>query len=83
MSQKDIVSTSDMMRALEDEIELVKSGKITEAVGRVVFRGRALQIQTASLNLQYKRMLQGKKPTQEMKFIENKEPDKPEEPKKD
>ena len=66
---KAVENVSDMMRTLEEEIELIKSGKITEAVGRVVLRGRALQLQTASLNLQYQRMIQGKKPATEMKFI--------------
>lgn len=66
---KAVETISEMVRALEDEIELVKSGKITEAVGRVVLRGRALQLQAASLNLQFQRMIKGRQPEKELKLI--------------
>ena len=46
-------TANDMLRALQGDIQAVKTGKMTESVGRVVFRGRALQIRTAEVNIRY------------------------------
>jgi hypothetical protein len=66
---KDIATISDMMRALEEEIEAVKNGTIQESAARVVLRGRALQLQAASLNIQYQRLISRNKPSNELKLI--------------
>ena len=52
-------TANDMLRALQGDIHAVKTGKMTESVGRVVLRGRSLQLRTAELNLKYQRLLQG------------------------
>lgn len=67
MAQIDTVS--DMMRALEEEIESVKKGAITESAARVVSRFRALQLKTAELNLQFLRLNRGKDGAKEFKLI--------------
>lgn len=64
-----IKSTSDMMLSLQDEINAVKNGTLTESQARVVFRGRALQLKTAELNIQYQRLHRGRKPEMEMPLI--------------
>lgn len=64
-----IETVSDMMRALEDEIESIKTGKITESAARVVSRFRGLQLKTAELNLQFLRLNRGKDGAKELKLI--------------
>lgn len=56
MAKTQIETVRDMMSALQDEIEQVKAGTIQPQVGSLVLRGRALQIKTAQLNLQYIRL---------------------------
>lgn len=65
---KQVQTVSDMMRVLEQEIADIKSGKTPIEVSRVVMKGRALQIQTAVLNLSYQR-LHRHKDVGEMKMI--------------
>ena len=62
MAQEQIKTVADMMTALQGEIEAVKAGTITESLARVVFSGRKLQIKTAELQLQYKRISRSRKP---------------------
>jgi hypothetical protein len=64
-------TSNDMLRALQADIHAVRTGKMTEAVGRVVFRGRALQIRTAEVNLRYLSMAfrRGIEPKGEMTFL--------------
>lgn len=65
-----IKTVSDMMKALEEEIAAVKSGAMTEGVARMVFKGRALQLNTAQLQLQHARLQRsGKLPDPEMRLI--------------
>ena len=52
-----IETVSDMMKALQTEIEEIKSGAIEESKARVIRGYRALQLKTAELNLQYLRLL--------------------------
>lgn len=72
MATKQVETVSDYMRTLEDEIAAIKSGELSENKGRVIFRGRALQLQAAALNLQYKRLNRGNSPQRdegELKLI--------------
>ena len=59
MEENQIKSVSDMMRALQQEIEAVKDGTLAESTANVVFKGRKLQLQNAALNLQFLRMFKG------------------------
>jgi hypothetical protein len=58
-----IETVRDMMSAIQEEIEQAKSGVLPVDTARVVFRGRALQLQTAQLNLQYQRLNRAPKNT--------------------
>jgi hypothetical protein len=51
-----IKTVGDMFRAIEQEIQDVKDGKLPLETARVVQRGRSLQLKTAELNLQFQRM---------------------------
>jgi hypothetical protein len=51
-----IQTVSDMFRAIEEEIQAVKKGDLPLDTARVVQRGRALQLKTAELNIQYMRV---------------------------
>lgn len=51
-----IQTVSDMFKALEQEIQDVKDGKLPLDTARVVQRGRSLQLKTAELNLQFQRI---------------------------
>lgn len=51
-----IKTVSDMFRAIEEEIKAVKDGQLPLDTARVVQRGRALQLKTAELNIQYMRV---------------------------
>lgn len=64
-----IKTVSDMMKALQEEIEAVKAGTLSESAARMVFRGRDLQLKTATLNLQFQRLNKGVKPATEMPLI--------------
>lgn len=64
-----IKTVSDMMMALQQEIEDVKSGTLDESKARIVLKGRALQLKTAELQLQHARMVKGKIPGPELKLI--------------
>ncbi len=66
-----IRSVSDMMRSLQQEILAVKAGKLSESAARVVFRGRALQLKTAELSLQYARQRRGLQPEQPVLLLGN------------
>lgn len=57
------------MLALEAEIESVKSGALDESKARIVLKGRALQLKTAELQLQYARLRKGRVPDPELKLI--------------
>ena len=48
-----IRTTNDLLRAVQAEIHAAKTGKLSEPLARVVFRGRALQIKMAEINLRY------------------------------
>lgn len=51
-----IQTVGDMMSAIQDEIEKAKSGELKPAVASIVFRGRALQLKTVQVSLQFQRM---------------------------
>ncbi len=55
-----IKTVSSMMKALQEEIEAVKAGTLSESAARIVFKGRGLQLKTAELNLQFQRMHKNK-----------------------
>ena len=74
-TKQQVETVSDMMRALEEEIEAVKTGKLAESAARVVSRFRSLQLKTAELNLQYRRMMRSKD-VGEMKLIPASTPEK-------
>lgn len=57
-----IKTTADMMRVLEEEIAAMKNGEISVEVGRVVLRGRGLQLKNVELNIKYNNMLRRGKP---------------------
>lgn len=64
-----IETVSGFMQALQQEIEDVKSGKLTESSARVVGKFRTIQLNAAALNLQYQRMIKGKVPLNEMPML--------------
>jgi hypothetical protein len=51
-----IRTVSDMVKAIQDEIDNLKTGALPADTARTVFRGRALQLKAAELNLQYQRI---------------------------
>lgn len=51
-----IRTVSDMVRALQEEIDNLKTGALPADTARTVFRGRALQLKAAELNLAYQRI---------------------------
>lgn len=67
---KQVRTISDMMKVLEDEISAAKTGTMPVDVARLVLKGRALQIQTATLQLSYARMHRNKT-VGDLKFIAN------------
>lgn len=58
-----INTTADMLAALQDEIAAVKDGSLEPDKARIVGRFRKLQLDTASLHLQYQRLHRGKTPS--------------------
>ncbi len=60
MENQVVKTTADMMASLQSDIEDVRNGKISESLARVVFTGRKLQIKTAELQLQYRRLVRSK-----------------------
>lgn len=64
-----ISTVSDMMLALQEEIDAVKSGTLDESKARIVLKGRGLQLKTAELQLQYARLTKGRVPDPELKLI--------------
>lgn len=64
-----IETVSDMMSALEQEIQDIKNGTLDESKARVVSRFRGHQLKTAELQLQYARMHKGRIPDPEMRLI--------------
>lgn len=62
-------SISDMMLALQMEIDGVKDGSLEESKARIVLKGRGLQLQLAALQLQYARLVKGRVPDPEMKLV--------------
>lgn len=65
-----IISTvSDMMLALQSEIDAVKAGTLDESKARIVLKGRGLQLKTAELQLQYSRLTKGRIPDPELRLI--------------
>jgi hypothetical protein len=71
MRAEQIESVADMMKAIQAEIVAVKAGKLSEAAARVVFRGRALQLKTAELSLQYARLRRGLQPEKQVLLLSN------------
>lgn len=70
---KNAISTvSDMMLALQEEIDSVKAGTLDESKARIVLKGRGLQLKTAELQLQYARLTKGRIPDPELKLINTK-----------
>jgi hypothetical protein len=51
-----IKTVADMFRAIQEEIDAVKSGNLPLDTARVVQRGRALQLKAAELNLNFLRV---------------------------
>lgn len=64
-----IKTVSDMMKALEQEIQDVKTGTLDESKARIVGKFRSLQLKTAELQIQYSRMVKGKVPGPELRLI--------------
>lgn len=56
-----IVTVSDMMDSLQEEIAQIKNGDLSESKARIVGRYRGLQLRTAELQLQYARLARGHK----------------------
>lgn len=67
-----ISTVSDMMLALQEEIDAVKAGTLDESKARIVLKGRGLQLKTAELQLQYARLTKGRIPDPELKLINTK-----------
>ena len=63
MENQVVKTTGDMMASLQADIDAVRNGKISESLARVVFTGRKLQIKTAELQLQYRRLTRSRKET--------------------
>lgn len=75
MADKNPITTvSDMMLALQNEIDSVKDGSLDESKARIVLKGRGLQLKTAELQLQYARLTKGRVPDPELKLIKASEP---------
>jgi hypothetical protein len=64
-----ISTVSDMMKALQEEIDSVKTGALDESKARIVLKGRGLQLKTAELQLQYARLTKGRVPDPELRLI--------------
>jgi len=65
-----IKTVSDMFKAIEQEIQAVKDGLLPLDTARVVQRGRALQLKTAELNIQYMRVNKAQRgPTKEFNLL--------------
>lgn len=62
------------MLALQNEIDSVKDGSLDESKARIVLKGRALQLKTAELQLQYARLTKGRVPDPELKLIKQADP---------
>lgn len=62
-------SVSEMMVALQNEIDGVKDGTLEESKARIVLKGRGLQLKLAELQLQYARLTKGRIPDPELKLI--------------
>jgi len=60
---------SEMMRQLQQEINEVKTGVLTDATARNVARIRGLQMKGAELQIQYARLFKGRVPDPEMRLI--------------
>lgn len=58
-----ITTMSDLMTAVQQEINDVKNGTLAESAARIVRGMRALQLKMAELGLQYARMMRGQKIT--------------------
>lgn len=64
--QTESISTlNDLMAQLQQEIQDVKSGAITDQTARVVLGARKAQLKCAELGLQYLRIMKPKAPTME------------------
>jgi len=64
-----INTTADMLAALQDEIAAVKDGSLEPDKARIVGRFRKLQLDTASLHLQYQRLHRGKAPVAALNLL--------------
>ncbi len=51
-----VKNVSGLMISIEQEIEQIKSGEIKEGVGRLVFKGRSLQMKAVEIALQAARL---------------------------
>jgi hypothetical protein len=67
-----IETVSDMMQALQDEINAIKDGSLEESKARIVSKFRSNQLKTAELQLQYARLTKGRIPDPELKLIKTK-----------
>ncbi len=63
-----VKGVSDMMRALEQLHEDVKTGAVSESTGKLLLQIRKAQLQTADTNLRFLRMFKGREP-KEMPFL--------------
>ena len=73
LKSQEIVTVTDMHRALQEEIQAVKDGALSESTAKVVFAGRKLQLQNVALNLQFLRMYKGgQAPTGELRLQQTK-----------
>ena len=51
-----VKNVSGLMISIEEEISQIKSGEIKEGVGRLVFKGRSLQMKAVEIALQAARL---------------------------
>jgi len=51
-----VKNVSGLMISIEEEIAQIKSGEIKEGVGRLVFKGRSLQMKAVEIALQAARL---------------------------
>lgn len=65
VKSESISTLNDLMDQLQQEIQDVKGGVITEQTARVVLGGRKAQLKAAELGLQYLRLMKPKAPSME------------------
>ncbi len=72
MPSHPITSLSDLMLSIQKVAEDVRSGVITEKMAQVLLTAYKHNLKGAELNLQHRRMMQGKQPDTELMIIDTK-----------